>query len=135
MIKKMLGTWKFDSGNACHATIELTRPSQVAVSFAWKSSMTEEDRDQYACVVLPEALRLAVKEVEALADINVTLRELESEGVIARVGVRDGDTVWVLTEKGREVKAMPGEFLLGGLRSKIQNMQLPNWRGLMRPRS
>ena len=97
--------------------------------------MTEEDRDQYACVVLPEALRLAVKEVEALADINVTLRELESEGVIARVGVRDGDTVWVLTEKGREVKAMPGEFLLGGLRSKIQNMQLPNWRGLMRPRS
>ena len=134
MIKKMLGTWKFDSGNACHATLELTRPSQVAVSFAWKSSMTEEDRDQYACIVLPEALRLAVQEVEALADITVTLRELESDGIIARVGVRDGDTVWALTEKGQEMEAMPRKSLLGDLPSKIQRMQLPHWRGVLRPR-
>src|SRR5262245_35405363 len=74
MHKMLLGSWRFESGNACHATLELTRPSGLTIGFTWKTSLIDADRDRYLCEILPEALRLAVHEVDGLADITKICR-------------------------------------------------------------
>jgi len=111
--------------------MELTRPSGVTVAFAWKSPLIEEDRDQYACAVLPEALRLALQDVERIAQINVALLELESEGLLARVGVRDGDTAWAATDKARTTPTEQRKPFLVRLWSRLRKISTSSWSRLL----
>jgi hypothetical protein len=106
MYKASLGRWTFDSGNACHATIELTRPTGVVISFAWKSALSSSDRDRYTCQLLPQVLRLAVKALDELAQMAARGLELEAKGLLERVNCTEGEEIeWTLTEAGRAVLA------------------------------
>jgi len=122
MHKIQLGSWTFESGNACHATLEFMRPTGVAVSFTWKSPLSPEDEDAYKCLVLRDAARLAVEHIDTFGGCRAALLELESEGLVARVGVNEyEDTIWSLTEKGRAMQAAPTERALIRLWSKIRS--------------
>jgi hypothetical protein len=132
MIKIPLGRWTFDSGNACHATLELTEPNGLSISFAWKSPLTEADKDQYMSAVLRDVVRVALEGVERLAALHLVLLRFESEGRIARVGSRDGDTLWeALPEKERTANRALQNWSLNALWSKLQGFATSNWSRLL----
>jgi len=134
MHKMQLGSWRFESGNACHATLELTRPSGLTIGFTWKTSLMDADRDRYLCEILPDALRLAMHEVDGLADITKMCRGLESEGLLESRVNEDGDTEWRATEKGI-AKFTPQTRGTNSFWSRIRNIGALNWLISLRPGS
>lgn len=104
MTQKKLAEWNLDSGNTCHATIDKAVPSSVSIEFTWTASPSAEDRDQFVCSVLPDALRRATEEFERLSEITSAVRQLEKEGLVEQIGIRNGEPVWCATEKGRQTQ-------------------------------
>jgi len=132
MYKAPLGHWTFQSGNACHATLTLTPPSGLAVSFTWKSALSDDDTDRYSCQLLPEALQRALTEVEGYARIVAVRVDLASKGIIECVGVNeDGARLWSLTEKGRAMSTDSNANMLARFLSKVRGIRALDWlRGL-----
>lgn len=134
MSKTRLGSSTFESGNACRATLEILRPSGVAVSFTWKSGLIADDEDVYNCLVLPEAVRLAAESIDQLAVCRAACLPLESEGVVERAGVtEDGETLWRGTEKGHAMRAARKKQTLIGLWSKLRSTTAFHWLRALRP--
>jgi hypothetical protein len=123
----------FESGNACHATLELTPPSGLTVSFTWKSALSDDDQDRYFCESLPQVLRRAVHEVDLLANSMAACLHLKSKGLLERAGVdEDGLPAWIGTEKAQAMSTDSENSKLTRFLSKVRGIRALDWlRGLL----
>lgn len=98
-MKTVLGTWRVGSGNNCTMVLSEDGARGVRINAVWRDAPTADDDEEFHFRVLPEAWEMATVYIEQHAAIIKVLHELEAEGLIKKVGVRDGKWVWRRTER------------------------------------
>jgi len=126
-----LGVYTTVGGNQCVASVRVDKAAMVTVSFAWNSTPTADDREEWSFTILADAIHGTLEEAFRHRAVIEVLRQHVAAGALERVGV-DASGDWLFGGTDAATASLPPGVV--SLLAKRQERRLRGKRGRHRLR-